>query len=108
MDISTVVGLFNIVVGLMVVAAFLMMGGGLALWYVRLGLFPSYRDEAIKMMQWGVAILFVLVILLWVAQFVQTHKALATMLVIAVVAAAVAYFVVTQVLTSSGEEEEHH
>jgi hypothetical protein len=108
MDIATIVGLFNIIVGLMVVAAFLMMGGGIVLWYVRLGLFPSYRDEAIKMMQWGVAILFVLVVLLWVAQFVQTHKALATMVVIAVVAAAVAYFVATQVLTGNSEEEEHH
>jgi hypothetical protein len=109
MDISTIVGLFNIIVGLMLVAALLLMGGGLMLWYVRLGVHPSYRDDAIDLMQWSVAILFVLVVLLWVAQWVQTHKALSMMIIVAAVAALVVYFVATQVLAGSGaEEDEHH
>lgn len=108
MDFTTIIGLFNIIVGLMLTASILIMGGGLALWYIRLGPSPSYRDEAIKMMQWAVAILFVLVMLLYVAQFVQTHRALTVMVVTAALAAAVAYFVATQVLAGGGEEEEHH
>ncbi len=108
MDLSTIVGLFNIIVGLMLVAAILVMGGGLALWYVRLGPSPSYRDEAIHAMEWAVAILFVLVVLLYIAQFVQTHMALTMMLIAVTVAAAIAYFVATEVLANKGEEEEHH
>ena len=108
MELTTVIALFNIVVGLMLVASILMMVGGLMLWYVRLGTWPTYRDDAIKMMQWAVAILFVLVVLLGVAQFVQTHIALSTMIIGAAVIAAVIFFVGTTMLASGGEEEEHH
>ena len=78
------------------------------LWYVRLGTFPTHRDNAIDLMKWGVAILFVLVVLLWIAQFVQTHMALSMLTLGAVVAAAVVYFVATTMLASGGDEEEHH
>ena len=61
MDLTTVIAIFNILVGLMLVMSILMLMGGLGTWYVRLGTSPTYRDEAIKMMQWGVATLFVLV-----------------------------------------------
>jgi hypothetical protein len=108
MDLSIVVALFNIVVGLMLVAAMLFMGGGLMLWYVRLGTYPTYRDEAIGMMEWACAILFVLVVLLGVAQYVQTHMAIAMMIVGVVIFALIAYFVATTLMASGGEEEEHH
>ena len=108
MDLTTVIALFNIVVGLMLVMSILMMGGGLMMWYVRLGTSPTYRDEAIEIMQWGVAVLFVLVVLLGVAQFVQTHMAISMLAIGAVVAAAIAYFVATQLMAGGGEEEEHH
>lgn len=107
MDLSTVTALFNIVVGLMLSAAVLAMVGGLGLWYVRLGTWPTYRDTAIEMMQWGVAILFVLVVLLGVAQYVQTHMALSMMIVGAILAAIVAYFVGTSLLSGGAKEEEH-
>ncbi len=107
MGLPIVVALFNIVVGLMLVASMLLMGGGLMLWYVRLGTYPTYRDDAIDIMQWGVAILFVLVVLLGVAQYVQTHLA-ETMLAIGVlIAAAVAYVVVSQ-MTAGGEDDKEH
>lgn len=108
MDLSTVVALFNIIVGLMLVTAVLFMTGGIMLWYVRLGTFPTYRDTAIDMMQWAVAILFVLAVLLGVAQFVQTHMAASMIGVGVIIAAAVVYFVGTTMLASEGEEEEHH
>lgn len=108
MDLTTVIAIFNILVGLMLVMSILMLMGGLGTWYVRLGTSPTYRDEAIKMMQWGVATLFVLVVLLGVAQYVQTHIAISMMALGAVVAAIVVYFVGTNLVNSGGEEEEHH
>ena len=78
------------------------------LWYVRLGTWPTYRDEAIAYMQWAVSILFVLVVLLGVAQFVQTHMAVSMLAIGAVVAAVVVYFVGTQLMTSGDDDEEHH
>lgn len=108
MDLSTVIALFNIIVGLMLVLSILFMGGGLMLWYVRLGTSPTYRDEAIDLMRWGVSILFVLVVLLGVAQYVQTHMAISMLVIGAVIAAAIAYFVGTQLMSGGGGEEEHH
>jgi hypothetical protein len=108
MDLSTVVALFNIVVGGMLVISILMMFGGLGLWYVRLGTWPTYRDEAIDYMRWGVSVLFVLVVLLGIAQYVQTHMALSMLALGAVVAAIVVYFVGTQLMAGGGDEEEHH
>lgn len=108
MGLPTVIALFNIVVGMMLVSSMLLMGGGLMLWYVRLGTYPTYRDRAIDMMQWAVAILFVLVVLLGVAQYVQTHMAVAVFALGTLIAAAVAYMVVTTMLASGGGEEEKH
>jgi predicted membrane channel-forming protein YqfA (hemolysin III family) len=58
-------------------------------------------------MQWGVAILFVLVVLMGVAQYVQTHMALSMMVVGMIIAAIVAYFIGTAFLAGGGEEKEH-
>lgn len=108
MGLDTVIALFNIVVGLMLVASILFMVGGLALWYVRLGTWPTYRDDAIEYMQWGVAVIFVLVVLLGVAQYVQTHMAVSLMAIGAVLAAAVVYVIGTTMLGGGGEEHEEH
>lgn len=77
-------------------------------WYVRLGTYPTYRDESIDMMQWGVAVLFVLTVLLGIAQFVQTHMAASMFAIGAVIAAVVVYFVATTLLAGGGREEEEH
>ena len=53
--------MFNVLVGLMLTAAFLSFGTGAVLWAARLGTYPTYRDEGIRYMMWGVVILFVLV-----------------------------------------------
>lgn len=108
MDLSTVTALFNIVVGLMLVASILLMVGGLMQWYVRLGTTNTYRDDSIVILQWAVSILFVLVVLLGIAQFVETHMTLAMTILGAVVILAVAYFVVTTLMANSEGEEEHH
>jgi hypothetical protein len=107
MALETVIALFNIVVGLMLVGSVLLMIGGLILWYVRLGTYPTYRDQAIEMMEWAVAILFVLAVLLGIAQFVQTHMALAMMLIGAAVALVVLYAVGSSFFAGGEEEHEH-
>lgn len=72
--ISEVAGLFYIVVGLVLVASILTMLLGLLSWFRGLGTSGDvYRDRAIETMQWAVATLFTLVLLLGVVEFVQTH-----------------------------------
>ncbi len=105
---QTIIGLFNIVAGLMLVSSILLMVGGLGVWYVRLGTFPTYRDDAIVIMRWGVSILFVLVVLLGVAQYVQTHMSIAMLAIGVVIVAAIAYFVASTMMAGGGGEEEHH
>lgn len=101
------VGLFNIFVGLMLVAAFLSMGAGLIVWGVRLGTYPTYRDEGIQLMRLAVTILFVLIVLLALAQFVQKHTAAASFAVGLVVFALFAWFLIA-VATSKEEEKTDH
>lgn len=73
MAIAQAVGLFNVFVGLMLTASILLMVGGLIIWVIRFGTWPTYREEAFEYMKWAIAILFVLNVLLAVAQLVQKH-----------------------------------
>src|SRR3990167_6382361 len=68
-----VTGFFNIFVGLMLTVARVTYGIGAVIWIVRLGTWPSYRTEAIKILEWSVVILFVLVVLLLIVQFFRYH-----------------------------------
>lgn len=99
------VGLFNIFVGLMLVAAFLLLGGGLIMWLIRLGTFPTYRDEAIRYMEWSVAVLFVLIILLVSVQFVQSHTTQA-LFVLGIIIVGVFVFFAVKVLSAPEEKKE--
>ena len=65
--------LFNIFVGFMLTASLLVFFGGLGVYFTRLGTWPSNRDQGIKIMEWGVALLFVLVVILAVVQFFQKY-----------------------------------
>lgn len=87
--VSQTLGLFNIFVGLMIVAAALCFFGGLITWAVLLG--TVRRVMGIRIMEWGVAILFVLAILLAVVQFFQSNPAASTFVVSALVVCAVGW-----------------
>ncbi len=82
---SKTVGFFNVFVGLMLTVAILTYGTGFIVWVVRLGTWPTYRTEAIKIMEWSVVILFVLVVLLGIVQFFQAHPRAAAYTVSAIV-----------------------
>lgn len=106
MAIAQLLGLFNIFVGLMLTASILLMVGGFIAWFVRLGTWPTYRTEAVEYMKWGVAILFVLVVLLAAVTFVQEHTQEA-MFVAGTLFVALVIWLVLKVATAGGGEEEH-
>lgn len=101
MTISEILGLFNIFVGLMLVAALLSYVGGLITWWVLLGLVG--RTQGLHIMEWGVVILFVLVVLLAIDQFFLSHPAVATTLVAAVVIIFFVYMIVSVIGSGGGE-----
>ncbi len=104
---SAVAGVFNIFIGLMLVTAFLLFFGGLVVWFIRLGTSPTHRDEAISIMEWAVAVLFILVVLLAIAQFIQNHTAVASTVLGFIIVGLVAWLIFT-VLTAEGPSEEKH
>lgn len=96
-SVSEVAGLFNIMAGFMFVAAFSVFVGGIITYFVHFG--NQERLEGIKLMEWGVAILFVLVVLLGVAQFFQRHEAATNVITAAIViiaVVAVAFMILTE------------
>jgi hypothetical protein len=104
---TEVAGLFNIIVGVVFVVACLTFGGGLITWAVRLGVWPSHRDEAIKILEWGVAMLFTLVVVLGVVEFVESHTNIALQIVgILVVILAIWIVIASGILSSDGKKAE--
>ena len=80
---------FNLFAGLMLTASLILFLGGFAMYLVRLGTYPTYREDALVYMQWGVSVLFALIVLLGVQQFLLSHMIVAmtigTLLLIALV-----------------------
>lgn len=102
-DFSHVIGLFNIFVGLMLIAAFLFFGSGFVIYIVRLG--TVHREEGIRVMERGVITLFVLVVLVALVHFFQSHPVYATVLVSVIIAIAVVGTGIILVATQSGGEK---
>ena len=104
--VSQLAGLFYIIVGLTLVVAFLLMVGGTVMWIIRFGTSNNYRDTAIHLMEWGVATLFTLILVLGVVEFVQTHTS-ATLYILGVaIILLVIWIVATSGLLSGGGEKE--
>jgi hypothetical protein len=103
---TRVAGVFNIIVGLMLVAAILTYGTGMILWFTRLGVWPSHRDEAIGILEWSVAILFMLVVLLGFVHFVQKYAVAASFVFGVIIVLAVIWFILT--IATAGESEDEH
>lgn len=85
LGLSHAIGFFNIFVGLMLTTALVLYGMGFIMWLFRLGTWPSYRTEALKIMEWSVVVLFVLVVLLSIVQFFQNHSETAAYVVSTIV-----------------------
>lgn len=104
---AQVVGIFNIFVGVMLAIAFLIYVAGMITWAIRLGAYPSYRDEAIDMLKWPVAILFVLIVLLGIVQLVQNHLGAATFVLGVVIVLFLAWAILT-IASGKSEDENAH
>ena len=96
------IGLFNIFVGIMLTVALFTYGLGFILWLCRLGTWPTYRTEAIKIMEWSVVILFVLVVLLAIVQFFQNHRQAATWVVSIIIGIFIIWVIVYLAAHSGG------
>ncbi|MDR3571559.1 MAG: hypothetical protein P4L81_05215 [Candidatus Pacebacteria bacterium] len=103
--IAQIAGLFYVVVGLALVAAFLQMGAGLMMWVVRLGTDNSPRDVAIHRMEYAVATLFTLVLVLGVVEFIQTHLSQTLYILSVGLIGLFAWLVITSGAFSGGGEE---
>ncbi|RJQ33816.1 hypothetical protein C4556_03830 [Candidatus Parcubacteria bacterium] len=102
----SVAELFNIFIGLMLTAALLLFFGGLWVYFSRLGTWPNNRDEAIKIMEWGVAVLFTLIILLAIVQFFQRYPKVMSMVVAGIVILILAG--ITLWVTMAKKKKEEH
>jgi hypothetical protein len=102
--VSAAFGFFNILVGLMLVAAFLFFFGGLAGYLSRLGL--EGRIEGLKYMYRGVVILFVLIVLLGIVNFLQQRPAV-VFTIIAIVLILFVLWGISQSFGEGGEDKEH-
>ncbi len=100
-----VVSLFNIFVGLMLVAALLTYGVGFVIWMTRLGTWPTYRTQGVKIMEWAVVILFVLVVILAIVQFFRDHPYAATYTVSAILLALIIWAVIIMMKQPEEKEE---
>lgn len=94
--------LFNIFAGLMLAAGILVFVGGLGSYFFQLGTWPSPRDHSIKVMEWGVAILFVLIIILGIVQYFQRYPTI-TSTILAVIIVSIIAVSFAKVMKKSGE-----
>ena len=96
-------GYANILVGLLLVAGLLAFFGGFIQYIMHLGY--DEREEGLHFMKWGVSVLFVLVVMLWIVQMVQQHTAAVMSLLGAALALLVLWMVGVALLTPSPEEK---
>jgi len=99
------VSIFNLFVGLFLVATLIVFGSGAFVYFTRLGTWPSHRDTAIKVLEWGLAMLFVLVVLLGIVQFFQRYPRQSLFVVAVVIILAIAIFIVRTAAGKKKEEE---
>ncbi len=99
------VGLFNIFAGLMLTASLLLMGVACVMWVARLGTSPTHRDDALTLMQWAIAVLFTLIVLLFLVQYIQRHTATAMYVIGFLIIGVVIWGVVFAAKDLGGHEE---
>ncbi len=64
---------FNLFVGAMLTTSLGLFLGGFIMYLTRLGTWPTYREEAVEIMKWGLSVLFTLVLILGIQQFMLEH-----------------------------------
>ncbi len=95
----------NTFVGIYLTIILLTLGTGLFLYFGRLGTWPSNRDEAIIVFEWTVVMLFTLVVIVAVAQFIERDPQFA-MRILGFVAACAFIALLAWAVKTSGSAEE--
>lgn len=103
MTLIQVLGLLNVFVGLFLVASMLLFGGGFIVWLARLG--TVHRETGVKIMEWGVVSLFVLVVLLGLVRLIEHHTEVVAYVAGVIILIVIALFIL-QALESRKEDKE--
>lgn len=105
LTLTQVAELFNIFVGLMLTVGLLIYFAGLGVYFSRLGTWPNHRDTAIKIMEWGIAILFVLIVILIIVHHFQQYPKTVSIIVAAIFLVLIAWAGVSVMRNSGGGED---
>ena len=97
--------LFNIFTGLMLTTGIMVFLGGLMGYFARLGTWPSYRDKSLRVMEWGVVILFVLVVILGIVHYFETYPVVTSTVVAIIIIIWLAVTIMRVSAKSGGEGE---
>lgn len=97
--ITEILAFFNLFAGLMLSISIIVFLGGFVLYVARIGTWPTYREVAVRIMRWGVTILFALVVILGLQQALLAH-----LMVAAVIGALIIIGLLVWALVSGSEE----
>ena len=101
-----VLGFFNLFVGVMVVISVTLFLGGFIMYLVRLGTWPTYRTEALRLMSWGLSVLFTLVLILVAQQFLARHVLVAVSIAAFIIILIVLWIIMQGVQAGSAAKRE--
>lgn len=89
-----VVGLFHIAVGLILAFIVILFATAFCVYVARFNTWPSYRDHMIRVMEWALAMLFVLIVVLSIINAIQHYGEIALPVIAFIIIVVVGYFVV--------------
>lgn len=89
-----VVGLFHIAVGLILTFIVLLFITGFAVYVARFNTWPSYRDNMIRVLEWAVVMLFVLLVVLSIVNAIQHHGEVALPIIAFLIIVAVIFIAI--------------
>ena len=70
-------GLFYVSVGILLAFTLGIFVVGIGIWIARFNTWPSHRETAIRILEWAVSMLFVLILLIALVYFIQRHSTIA-------------------------------
>ena len=97
--------LFNICIGVLLVATLGVFVSSVFVYAVRFDTWPNHRDAAIKSMEWSVVMLFVLIILVGILQAFERYTATASFILAFLVIIIILSLIVRVGVSSGGKAE---
>ncbi len=86
------IGFFHIAVGIILTGVVLLFVTGFGVYVARFNTWPTHRDSAIRVLEWAVVMLFVLVVVLAVVNAIQHHGDIALPIIAFLILLLVAFF----------------